>query len=105
MNQEPPRCPDAEYLNTSPSSDSLEQTEASVVTIQEYERPRMGQELHDSTSQLVGALMLSLARLERIEHSESRGKLIDEIRDIVTTIDNEIQSLALIQFPAELRDG
>lgn len=75
-----------------------------LLTIHEYERRRLGQELHDSTGQLVVSLLLSLSRLRRIDAGYGHGNLIDEIQDIVGQIDKEIRSLAFLHCPAELAD-
>jgi len=83
------------------------QTQASLdelLRIHEYERQRLGQELHDSTGQLVISLMLGLARLKRLEEDGGQGVLIDEIQEIVRQIDKEIRSLAFLHYQAELGD-
>ena len=85
----------------------LKQTQATLdelLRIHEYERQRLGQELHDSTGQLVVSLLLSLARLKRLEQDGGQGVLIDEIQDIVREIDREIRSLAFLHYQAELGD-
>lgn len=75
-----------------------------LLQIHEYERRRLGQELHDSTGQLVVSLMLSLSRLQRLEEGLGHASLIDEIQEIVGQIDKEIRSLAFMHCPAELAD-
>src|SRR5688572_21218920 len=67
-----------------------------LLRIHEYERQRLGQELHDSTGQLVVFLLLSLARLRAIEKDLALGGLIDDIQDVVRQIDKEIRSLAFL---------
>src|SRR6478735_2509037 len=81
----------------------LEPSKATVgelLRIHEYERQRMGQELHDSTGQLVVSLLLSLARLKRVEEDLGQGSIIDEIQETVRRIDKEIRSLAFLHYPA-----
>jgi len=75
-----------------------------LLRIHEYERQRLGQELHDSTGQLVISLMLGLARLKRIEEDGGQGILIDEIQETVRQIDKEIRSLAFLHYQAEVGD-
>ena len=75
-----------------------------LLRIHEYERQRLGQELHDSTGQLVISLMLGLARLKRIEEDGGQGVLIDEMQEVVRQIDKEIRSLAFLHYQAELGD-
>ena len=72
---------------------------AQLLDIHEYERQRMGQELHDSAGQLLVSLQLSVARLKTVEHHEG---LINEIQDTVRQIDREIRALAFLHYPAEL---
>ena len=108
-----PRCPavedadSVEHLEDCGHSFFLEPSKATVgelLRIHEYERQRMGQELHDSTGQLVVSLLLSLARLKRIEEDLGQGSIIDEIQETVRRIDKEIRSLAFLHYPAELGD-
>ena len=73
-----------------------------LLSIHEYERRRMGQELHDSAGQLLVSLHLSVARLRMMEQNSGNDKLIDEIQDIVHQIDREIRALAFLHHPAEL---
>jgi two-component system NarL family sensor kinase len=86
------------------SSDRTRPSLDELLKIHEYERRRLGQELHDSTGQLVVCLLLSLSRLRKIEEGYGHGTLIDEMQEIVTQIDKEIRSLAFLHCPAELAD-
>jgi signal transduction histidine kinase len=72
-----------------------------LLKIQEYERQRMGQELHDSAGQLLVALQLSVARLRAVENS-GHEDLIDEVQEMIRQIDRQIRSLAFLHYPAEL---
>jgi signal transduction histidine kinase len=73
-----------------------------LLEIHEYERQRMGQELHDSAGQLLVSLQLSVARLRAINQNCNPDSLIDEIQDTVRQIDQEIRALAFLHHPAEL---
>jgi signal transduction histidine kinase len=75
-----------------------------VLSIHEYERRRIGQELHDSAGQLLVSLQLSVARLGRSDENVGRENLIGEIQDTVRQIDREIRALAFLHYPAELGD-
>ena len=89
------------------NSSLLNQTQATLdelLRIHEYERQRLGQELHDSTGQLVVALLLSLTRLKSLEDDGGRVILIEEIQEIVRQIDREVRSLAFLHYQAELGD-
>src|SRR4030095_7370470 len=75
-----------------------------LLRFHEYERQRLGQELHDSAGQLLVALQLSVAHLREIESDAGHDDLLDEINDTVRRIDQEIRSLAFLDYPAELGD-
>jgi two-component system, NarL family, sensor kinase len=87
---------------------SMTAAEAGVVSqlldIHEYERQRMGQELHDSAGQLLVSLQLSVARLRLLEENHKNDGLIDEIQENVRRIDQEIRTLAFLHHPVELGD-
>lgn len=72
--------------------------------IHEYERCRMGQELHDSAGQLLVSLQLSVAHLRAVHRESDHDDLIDEIQQTVSQIDREIRSLAFLHYPVELGD-
>jgi signal transduction histidine kinase len=75
-----------------------------MLKIHEYERQRLGQELHDSAGQLVVALQLSIAHLKILEEHSGHEDLIEDIQNTVRQIDGEIRSLAFLHYPAELGD-
>jgi len=76
---------------------------ARLLDIQDHERRRIGQELHDSAGQLLVSLQLSVARLASMDSDGCRNSLIEEIQDTVRQIDQEIRTLAFLHHPAELR--
>jgi signal transduction histidine kinase len=73
-----------------------------LLEIHEYERKRLGQELHDSAGQLLVALRFSLSRLREVAESPKEWPLIDEIGETVSQIDEQIRGLAFMHYPAEL---
>jgi len=75
-----------------------------LLKVHEYERQRLGQELHDSAGQLLVSLQLSVAHLSAIDEDAGHGELIDEIRQTVRQIDQEIRTLAFLHYPMELGD-
>lgn len=75
-----------------------------VLSIHEYERQRMGQELHDSAGQLMVSLQLSVARLKAVNGERGHDDLIDDIQGVVSQVDREIRALAFLHYPAELGD-
>ena len=70
--------------------------------IHEYERQRLGQELHDGAAQLLVSLQLSVAHLAETREATEHETVIQEIRETVSQIDHEIRSLAFLDYPAEL---
>ena len=75
-----------------------------LLQVREYERQRIGQELHDSAGQLLVALQLSVGRLRRIETGAGHDDLLVEIDDTIRQIEREIRSLAFMEYPTELGD-
>jgi signal transduction histidine kinase len=76
-----------------------------LLRIHEYERQRLGQELHDSAGQLVITLQLSVAHLKRVGGDRQYDGLIEEIQDTVRLIDREIRSVAYLHYPVELGEN
>lgn len=68
----------------------------------EYERRRLGQELHDSAGQLLVSLQLNVTHLLEVETNHGHDGLLREINDTVRLIDREIRALAFLDYPAEL---
>jgi two-component system, NarL family, sensor kinase len=87
-----------------PSPDMQPPLADQVLSIHEYERRRIGQELHDSAGQLLVSLQLSVARLGLSKENCGHENLIGEIQDTVRQIDREIRALAFLHYPAELGD-
>lgn len=75
-----------------------------LLRVHEYERQRLGQELHDGTGQLLVSLQLSVTHLRNVEAGSGHDGLLQEINDTVRQIDREIRALAFLDYPAELGD-
>jgi two-component system NarL family sensor kinase len=75
-----------------------------VLKAHDYERERIGQELHDSAGQLLVSLQLSVARLRGVDENCLHERLLEEILDTVGQIDREIRTLSFLHHPAELGD-
>ena len=73
-----------------------------VLKAHDYERERIGQELHDSAGQLLVSLQLSVARLRNVDENCLQERLLEEILDTVGQIDREIRTLSFLHHPAEL---
>jgi signal transduction histidine kinase len=78
--------------------------EDELLRIRDYERKRLGQELHDSAGQLLVALQFSVRRLRAIAEGAAQNQLLEEILDTIRGIDQEIRSLSFMEFPVELGD-
>jgi signal transduction histidine kinase len=72
---------------------------------QEYEGLRLGRELHDSTSQLLLSLRLSVAHLQRASEKGESDEILAEISETVRQIDQEIRAFSYLHYPAELDKG
>lgn len=102
--------PDAEsHLNSGQlQADAPEASGANLfdemLKIHEYERQRLGQELHDSAGQLLVSLQLSVAHLRVLDDDTGHAGLIEEISETVGQIDQEIRTLAFLHYPMELGD-
>jgi signal transduction histidine kinase len=78
---------------------------ASYFRGQDAERRRIGQDLHDSTGQLLLVLRLNILQLHS-EHSEySPSGLLDEMTDTIHAIENEIRTISFLHYPKELDGG
>jgi two-component system, NarL family, sensor kinase len=76
-----------------------------LLSAHEYERGRIGQELHDSAGQLLVALHLSVAHLRRVEPGGTQSLLLAELQEIIGQLDKEIRALSFLHHPAELTEG
>ncbi len=74
----------------------------SYVEGQENERLRMSRELHDSTSQLLLALRLSVAHLRHERDTGNMEEILSEIDDTARQIDQEIRTFSFLNYPVEL---
>ena len=75
-----------------------------LLEIQDHERQRLSQELHDSAGHLIVSLQLSVARLRQLSCQNPDEGLLDEIGEITRQIDQEIRCLAFLRYPVELGD-
>lgn len=73
--------------------------------VQEQERLRIGQELHDSTGQLLVSLQLTIAYLRHLDEGQGHDAIFDEISSTIRRIDHEIRTIAYLNYPTELSSG
>jgi signal transduction histidine kinase len=100
--QTPPFDSEAQGGNDFATEGQFSEFVARLLDVHEYERQRIGQELHDSTGQMLVSLQLGVARLRSIYRDGGHDELLDEIQDTVRKIDKEIRALAFLHYPAEL---
>jgi len=75
-----------------------------VITAQEDERKRIARELHDSTSQALTSLLVSLRQLEQTQDARLAQQRIGEIRSVVNNTLDEVHALAWQLRPTVLDD-
>ena len=104
------RCPDRVIAGRSKMSVqrfaaevpiTADSTMEEILRIHQYERQRLGQELHDSAGQLLVSLHLSIAYLRNLRDND-RDRVLDELQDTVKQIDQQMRALAFLHHPAEL---
>ena len=87
------------------NENSLRQLSARLLRLQDEERRRIALELHDSTSQMLAALSLNLARLTRTAGlKRTDAALVSESGTLVADIAREIRTLSYLLHPPELED-
>jgi signal transduction histidine kinase len=70
---------------------------------QDIERFRLGQELHDSTGQLLVALRLNIARVKELDAEFGSGDLFREIDLTVGQIEKEMRAFSFVHYPAQMQ--
>jgi signal transduction histidine kinase len=73
-----------------------------LLRAQEHERRRVARELHDSTSQSLLSLRLSLGSLEREQAGPRVGAIVAECRDTLQQVEREIRALSFLAHPPSL---
>ena len=74
----------------------------SLVESRSDERRRLGRELHDSTSQYLTAIGLTLGRLQRESPGPEAEALIGEARELLHEAQREIRSISYLAHPPPL---
>ena len=69
---------------------------------QEFERLRLGRELHDSTGQLLLALRLNIAQLRVLDADSGRDGMLREIEEAASQIESQIRVFSFLHYPIEL---
>ncbi len=75
-----------------------------VITAQEEERRRIARELHDSTSQSLTSLMVGLHNVDAASNQPGVHEQIKELREIASTVLDDVHNLALQLRPPVLDD-
>ena len=86
---------------------SLRQLSGRLLQLQDEERRRIARDLHDTTGQKIAALSMSLDRVARLLDSNKpeRQEALDEGRDIVRMIGEEIRTLSYLLHPPLLDES
>ena len=77
---------------------------AQVISAQDEERARVARELHDSTAQMLAAVMLQLGVAARENESPALDARIATVRDMVADALEEVRSLSHTMHPRVLDD-
>ena len=72
---------------------------------QDIERFRLGQELHDSTGQLLVVLRLGLAQVKAQDMVLASDELFSEIEWTVEQIEREMRAFSFLHYPTQLHEG
>jgi two-component system NarL family sensor kinase len=86
---------------------SLRQLSGRLLQLQDEERRRIARDLHDTTGQKIAALSMSLDRVARLIDSQKpeRQEALDEGREIVRMIGEEIRTLSYLLHPPLLDES
>jgi signal transduction histidine kinase len=79
--------------------------QTSLLRVQALERRRIGRDLHDSTSQLVVGLGLSLIRLKPSVTDPCGRSIIAEIEDTLSQVHREIRAISYLLHPPSLQNS
>jgi signal transduction histidine kinase len=71
---------------------------------QDIERFRLGQELHDSTGQLLVVLRMCLAQVKAQNIALAFGELFREIELTVEQIEKEMRAFSFLHYPTQVRE-
>ena len=86
---------------------SLRQLSGRLLQLQDEERRRIARDLHDTTGQKIAALSMSLDRVARLLDTKKpeRSEALEEGRDIVRMIGEEIRTLSYLLHPPLLDES
>ncbi|HEY2823314.1 MAG TPA: response regulator [Candidatus Acidoferrum sp.] len=86
---------------------SLRQLSGRLLQLQDEERRRIARDLHDTTGQKIAALSMSLDRVARLldTRKPERQEALNEGRDIVRMIGEEIRTLSYLLHPPLLDES
>jgi two-component system, NarL family, sensor kinase len=73
-----------------------------MMKVQEEERRRLGRELHDSGTQLLVALSLSLARLKHVGSDKHTAAVTEEMEGLLLEVQKEFRAISYLAHPPQL---
>jgi PAS domain S-box-containing protein len=88
------------------AAEAARQFTAELVRVQDEERRAIARGLHDSTGQMVVALMLNLGKLRTFGHLTTEEKrLVSETERILQNVDGELRAISYLLHPPLLDDA
>ena len=85
------------------ANQKLHQLSRDLLRAQDYERRRIARELHDSTAQLLAALMISLSRLQEPGlEPDRRRQALSDANELAAACSTEIQTITCLLHPPQL---
>ena len=96
---------EAQILERRRAEDSLRHLSGRLLQLQDEERRRIARELHDSTTQVLGALAINMdqaQRLARQDESSSLADIIGDSRELLDDVSREIRTVSYVLHPPML---
>ncbi|MCB8822497.1 sensor histidine kinase [Microvirga rosea] len=87
------------------AKEALEELSGRLLNLQEEERQRIAEELHDSTAQHLVAAGLNLMRMKQYVSPGDGGKLLNETADLVEEAARELRAFTYLLHPPSLENG
>jgi PAS domain S-box-containing protein len=86
------------------ATEALEELSGRFLNLQDEERQRIAEELHDSTAQLLVAAGLNLMRLKQYVSPGDGGQVLDETANLVEEAAREVRAFTYLLHPPSLEN-